>query len=169
MHQFLESDLAYVIRLDEVVWGALLLGITLCIHGVGLFQITRGMSVLLGRTEHIRSALKSMGIMILVAWLIVAINLVEITIWAGFFVWKDAQPNAFTAFYNAILNYTTLQAGYLPVRWRLLEGLLGMAGLMTAWWSTSIWFSFADQLMHESLTKERAKRRSRAADQRDDG
>jgi len=63
MDQFLERDLAYVIRLDEIGWGALLLGITLFIHGVGLFQITRVISVLLGRTEHTRSAFESMGIL----------------------------------------------------------------------------------------------------------
>jgi len=42
-----------------------------------------------------------------------------------------------------MLNYTTLQAGYLPQRWRLLEGMLGMAGLLTFAWSTSILFSLA--------------------------
>jgi len=169
MDQFLERDLAYVIRLDEIGWGALLLGITLVIHGVGLFQITRVISVLLGRTEHTRSAFESMGILVLAAWLIVMTNLVEIAVWAGFFVWKDAQPNAFSAYYNAILNYTTLQAGYLPVRWRLLEGLLGMAGMMTAWWSTSLWFNVAQQLMQESMTREREKHRSRASAPSDHG
>jgi len=169
MNEFLERDLAYVIRLDEVLWGSLLLGITLFIHGVGLFQTIRVISVLLGRTEHTRSGYEDMGILILAAWMIVVTNLVEVAVWAGFFVWQHAQPNAFTAFYNAVLNYTTLQAGYLPVRWRLLEGLLGMAGLMTAAWSTGVWFNAAQQLLQESLTREREKHRSRASAPSKDG
>jgi hypothetical protein len=124
-------------------------------------------SVLLSRTEHKRSAYGSMSILILAAWMIVVTSLVEVVLWAGFFVWKDAQPNVFSAYYNAILNYTTLQAGYLPVRWRLLEGLLGMAGLITAAWSTGIWFNVAQPLLQESLAKERKKHRSRASAQRD--
>ena len=169
MHEFLERDLAYVIRLDEVLWGSLLLGITLFIHGVGLFQTIRVISVLLGRTEHTRSGYGDMGILILAAWMIVVTNLVEVAVWAGFFVWQGAQPNAFSAYYNAVLNYTTLQAGYLPVRWRLLEGLLGMAGLMTAAWSTGVWFNAAQQLLQESLTREREKHRSRASAPSSDG
>src|SRR5215831_19223309 len=112
MHEFLERDLAYVIGLDEILWGSVLLGLTLFIHGVGLFQTMRVTSVLLSRTEHKRSAYGSMGILILAAWMIVVTSLVEVVLWAGFFVWKDAQPNVFSAYYNAILNYTTLQAGY---------------------------------------------------------
>ena len=33
MHDFLERDMAYVIRLDEIVWGGILLALTLVIHG----------------------------------------------------------------------------------------------------------------------------------------
>jgi len=164
MHEFLERDLAYVIRLDEVVWGSLLLGITLFIHGLGLYQTMRLSSALLARTEHTRfQGYVSMGILIVAAWIIVVTSLVEVVIWAGFFVWKDAQPNVFTAIYNAILNYTTLQAGYLPIRWRLLEGLLGMAGLMTAAWSTGIWFNVAQPVLQGSLARERERHRLRAA------
>ena len=95
--------------------------------------------------------------MIFSVWLIVLLHLTEIALWAGFFVWKDAQPNIFSAYYNALLNYTTLAAGYLPLRWRLLEGMLGMTGLLAFAWSTTILFSFAPKFIHEALQEREPK------------
>ena len=37
MHQFSQLDIDYVMRVDEVMWGGLLLALTLTIHGIGLF------------------------------------------------------------------------------------------------------------------------------------
>ena len=141
---FYSDDLEYVIRLDEVVWGGVLLALTIAIHGVGmLLTLTREQRAQrAGSSEPGPSyPVVGLGIIILAAWMIILVNLIEVMVWAGFYVWKGAQPNPFSAFYNALLNYTTLQAGYLPQRWRLLEGMLGMAGLLTFAWSTSVLFS----------------------------
>src|SRR5215831_13784769 len=145
MYDFPARDIAYVIRVDEIVWGGLLLALSIAMHGVGTFQILRMTTAV---TEWTREALARfrpgrIGIVILAVWMIVLLHLSEIAVWAGFFVWKEAQPNIFSAFYNAMLNYTTLQAGYLPLRWRLLEGMLGMTGLLTFAWSTTTLFSLA--------------------------
>ena len=68
---------------------------------------------------------------------------------------KGVQVNHSTAFYNAMLNYTTLQAGYLPAHWRLLEPLLGMAGLLTVAWSTGILLVLAQDFQETQLRKRR--------------
>jgi hypothetical protein len=85
------------------------------------------------RRAHFRTS----AVFVLTILAIVALHLLEVVVWASFFVWKDAQPNASSAFYNALVNYTTLAAGYLPIRWRLLEGMLGMAGVLCFAFSTS--------------------------------
>jgi hypothetical protein len=59
-----------------------------------------------------------------------------------------------------LLNFTTLQAGYLPMRWRLLEGMLGIAGLLTFAWSTGVLVSMAQQFQKLALL--RLKRRVKA-------
>jgi hypothetical protein len=153
MHEFLQRDLEYVIRLDEVVWGGALLALTIAIHGVGMLLTVTVSNGLRGRFERARSQYPAvgLGIIILAAWMIVLINLTEVMVWAGFYVWKGAQPNPFSAFYNALLNYTTLQAGYLPQRWRLLEGMLGISGLLTFAWSTSVLFSLAQEFQEKAL------------------
>jgi hypothetical protein len=165
MDQFLQRDLAYVTRLDEVLWGGMLLALTIAIHGVGMLLTLRASNALKGRFEQALSQYPAvgLGILILAAWMIILVNLTEVMVWAGFYVWKGAQPNPFSAFYNALLNYTTLQAGYLPLRWRLLEGMLGMAGLLTFAWSTSVLFSLAQKFQEQALLIAKQRREKRSA------
>jgi hypothetical protein len=51
MQEFLQRDLDYVMRLDEVMWGCLLLAVTISIHATGLFYTTRLRGALLSRTN----------------------------------------------------------------------------------------------------------------------
>jgi hypothetical protein len=157
MQDFLERDMAYAVGVDEIVWGGILLAVTLVIHGGGMFQTLRLNAALLDRTRGSRPRYVSMGIVILAAWMIVLCSLLEVMLWALFFYWKGAQPNVSSAFYHGLLNYTTIQGSYLPIRWRLLEGMLAIGGLLTFAWSTSILFSVAQGLTTEAL-RERRKR-----------
>src|SRR5262245_23050555 len=99
MDTFPARDVAYFIRLDEIGWGCVLLALTIAIHGVVSFQILRVMFALRKRMDGIRSRELGVGIIIMTLWLIVLVHLGEVAIWAGFFVWKDAQPNTSSAFY----------------------------------------------------------------------
>jgi len=153
MPGFSAQDLAYVIRLDEIAWGGLLLALTIAVHGTGMFNIMRMTVMLADRTAQVRLRFPAlgMGILIVAVWIIVVVHLAEVAIWAAFFVWKDAQPNIFSAFYAALLNYTALQAGYLPIRWRLLEGMLGIAGLLSFAWSTGTLLALAPKFIQEPV------------------
>jgi len=165
MDEFLQRDVAYVTRVDEILWGGLLLALTIAIHGVGMFVTLRASNAIKSRTRQARSRfpLMGLGILILAAWMIVLSNLIEVIVWARFFVWQGAQPNIFSAFYHAILNFTTLAAGYLPMRWRLLEGMLGMAGLLTLAWSTSVLYALAREFMQDALLPKHPQPRSAPA------
>ncbi len=157
MHEFLQRDLDYIIRLDEIMWGCLLVAVTLIIHGVGLFQTMRLSGALMPRAKKPLPG-SGMLVVILAALVIVVLHLIEVTVWAGFFTWKDAQPNVFSAFYNALVNYTTLGAGYLPLRWRLLEGLLGMAGLLSFAFSTSALIALTQHVLQRPFTEQQQKK-----------
>jgi hypothetical protein len=152
MNEFLQRDLDYVIRLDEVMWGCLLLAVTIIIHAAGLFFTTRLSAAYLARMNRLRHGLGT-ALVVMMVWMIVVLHLTEVAVWAGFFTWKDAQPNVFSAFYNALVNYTTLGAGYLPLRWRLLEGMLGMAGLLSFAFSTSVLVAVAQHILQRALTE----------------
>jgi len=148
----------YVISLEEGIWGTLLVAITMVIHGTGMFLILRTIESLKETFAPGESFVVGLGLVILSSLLIILTNVLEVIVWASFFLVQGAQPNHSTAFYNALLNYTTLQAGYLPQRWHLLEALLGMAGLLTVAWSTGILYMLAQDFQDTQLRKRRRKR-----------
>jgi hypothetical protein len=149
----------YVISLDEAMWGAVLVALTMAIHGTGMFGILRIVEDIKERFAPVDSYLAGLGLVVLASLLIVATNILEVIVWALFFLLHGAQPNHSIAMYNALLNYTTLQAGYLPQHWHLLEALLGMAGLLTVAWSTGILYMLAQDFQDTQLRK----RKERAA------
>ena len=147
----------YVISLDELVWGTLLVAITMAIHGTGMFGILKMIDLLKERLAPVESFLVGLGLVILASLLIIIVNIVEVVVWASFFLLQGAQPNHSTSMYNALLNYATLQAGYLPQHWHMLEALLGMAGLLTVAWSTGILYMLAQDFQDAQLRKRRRK------------
>lgn len=148
----------YAIKLDEVLWGCLMVAITMAIHGTSMFAILQLTDTLKERYAPLESFLGGLSLVILASLLIVVTNVVEVAVWVVFFVLQDAQPSHSVAFYNALTNFTTLQAGYLPKRWHLLEGLLAMAGLLTMAWSTGILYMLAQDFQETQLRKRKRRR-----------
>lgn len=148
----------YVISLEEGLWGSLLVAITMVIHGTGMFWILRITETLKEIFHPLESFTGGLGLVILASLLIIFTNVLEVIVWASFFLLQGAQPNHSVALYNALLNYTTLQANYLPQRWHLLEALLGMVGLLTVAWSTGILYMLAQDFQDTQLRKRRRRR-----------
>ena len=148
----------YVIKLDELMWGSLLVAITMTIHGTGMFSILRLVDAIKERFEPLESFAGGLGLVVLASLLIIVTNIIEVMVWTVFFFLQGAQTNHHKAFYNAMLNYTTLQASYLPQRWQRLEPLLGMAGLLTVAWSTGILYMLAQDFQETQLRKRKRRR-----------
>ncbi len=148
----------YVISFEEAFWGGILVAITMAIHGTGMFTILRITDALKERFAPMESYAGGLGIVIFASLLIVSTNVLEVIVWASFFLVQGAQPTHSVAMYNALLNYTTLQANYLPQQWHLLEPLLGMAGLLTVAWSTGILYMLAQDFQDTQLRKRRRGR-----------
>jgi multisubunit Na+/H+ antiporter MnhG subunit len=151
----------YVIKLDEILWGSLLVAITMAIHGTGMFSILRLVDAIKERYAPLESFAGGLGLVILASLLIVITNIIEVMVWTVFFFLQGAQTNHHMAFYNAMLNYTTLQASYLPQRWHLLEPLLGMAGLLTVAWSTGILYMLAQDFQETQMRVRKRRRETR--------
>jgi hypothetical protein len=60
----------YVIRLEEVGWGCLLLAVTLAIHGLGMMITLRVANAIKDRFKESMSISLSLGIVILASWMI---------------------------------------------------------------------------------------------------
>jgi hypothetical protein len=148
----------FAIKLDEILWGSLLVAITMAIHGTSMFWILRLVDTIKERYEPLESFAGGLSLVILASLLIIITNIIEVIVWTIFFFLQGAQTNHHRAFYNALLNFTTLQANYLPDRWHLLEPLLGMAGLLTVAWSTGILYMLAQDFQE---TQMRVRKRER--------
>ena len=142
----------YVIGMEEIAWGTLLLAITMALHGLGMLGTLRVTTRLKGRLRQPPTLSVGLGVLILSSWLIAFVHLVEVSVWAGFFTWKHAMPNPSVAYYFALLDYTTLGSDYrLPQNWRLLAGMIAISGLMTFAWSTGVLLSLVQKFQDEEL------------------
>jgi hypothetical protein len=141
----METTSLYAMRLEEVAWGASLIAATMVMHGIGMLTTLRATTALKMRVEGSQSLVLASGPLILGAWMITLVHLVEVGAWAGFFHWKALLPNASICYAFALMTYTTLGSEYyLPLDWRLLQGMLAMVGLMTFAWSTGVLLTLAD-------------------------
>jgi ion channel len=85
---------------------------------------------------------------ILVAAWMVLLHLLEIGVWAGFYVWQSAMPDAQSAFYFSAVTYTTTGYGdlVLPVEWRLVGGVEALTGILMCGWSTGFFMAIVTRL-----------------------
>lgn len=149
----------YVTSLEEVFWGGTLVAITMTLHGFGMVSIMRILNQFKERFARSPSFVSGMSVLVLASWLILLVHLVEVMVWAGFFYWKGAvntqtSTSATTSlcYYFALMDYTTLGSNYnLHVHWRLLEGMIAVAGLLTFAWSTGILLTLAQEFQDQQL------------------
>jgi Ion channel len=80
-------------------------------------------------------------------WMIL-LHLVEITVWALFYFWKDAIIDPQAAFYFSAVTYTTTGYGdiVLPEEWRLVGGVEALTGILMCGWSTGFFFAIVSRM-----------------------
>jgi hypothetical protein len=152
------ADQPYITSLEEIIWGGTLVAITMSIHGFGMLWVLRLIADLKQRSDRHPSFAIGMGTLILASWLILLVHLIEVFAWAGFFFWKDAvavpkgSATGSLCYYFGLMDYTTLGSIYnLKDRWRLLEGMIAMAGLLTFAWSTGVLLSIAQDFQDQQM------------------
>jgi hypothetical protein len=145
-------SLTHVTSLEEVVWGVVLIAVTMAIHVVAMpttLHASERLSTWLASRERFRH-----GVLELLAgsWIIVIAHLLEVGVWASFLYLCDAFSNTSDAYYFALLQYTTVGSDLtLPVRWRLLGGMIPLGGLLTFAWSTAVMLTLAQRVQDEGL------------------
>ena len=166
-------DTLYTARLGEVLWGGLLVAITLAMHGFGMLLTLRACNAFKERFKHQSFALGTI-VIILASWMIIVVHLVEVTVWANFFLWKDAvahPKNTFSlSYYFALMDYTTVGSNYnLKLDWRMLEGMIAIVGLLTFAWSTGVLLTLAQEFQDQQMLLLKQKREKRKAQARSVG
>jgi len=154
----------YVTSLEEVLWGVTLVAVTMAIHGCGMIATLFTCHAIGHQAERPVSFVRGGAVLILASWMIVLVHLIELLVWAAFFLWQDAMHSPSTSYYFALMQYTTVGSSYdLPLRWRLFDGMLPIAGLLTFAWSTGVLFSLAQEFQSRQLAAIHERRKARRA------
>jgi len=156
-------DLAYVTSIEEVSWGLALIAVTMMIHAVAMPATIEACAALRRRRAHSGRFFGGVRVLLLGSAMIATTHLLEVIVWAGFFYGQGAFPTGSSAYYYALLQYTTVGSDLSPPqRWQLLAGMIAMAGLLTFAWSTAVLLTLAERFQSERL--QRLDAESRATD-----
>ena len=116
-----------------------LMALSVMIHATGVTSAVRWDA---RQTNTRRSFWSATRLFILLAGWIIVLHLIEITVWAAFYTWKDAMPDMQSALYFSAVTYTTTGYGdlVLPKEWRLVGGVEALTGILMCGWSTGFFF-----------------------------
>jgi hypothetical protein len=146
------SPLTHATSLEEVAWGIVLIAVTMAMHAIAMPTTLLACHRLHARLSGSRRFRRDVVVLLAASWMIVSAHLVEVVVWAVFLDLQDAFPNVSAAYYFALLQYTTVGSELtLPDRWRLLGGMIAMAGLLTFAWSTTVLLTLALRVQAEGL------------------
>jgi hypothetical protein len=83
----------------------------------------------------------------LAGWMVL-LHLLEIAVWAVFYLWVDAMTDMTSAVYFSCVTYTTTGYGdlVLPQEWRLLGGIEALTGILMCGWSTGFFFAVVSKM-----------------------
>jgi hypothetical protein len=130
---------------------AVLVAITVAIHAAGLSVVLSHLLKSHGAppTQIWRISL----LLIRVAWLLIFIHSIEISVWALFYVWEGCLPDAESAFYFSGVTYATIGYGevVLTKPWRMLGPIEGLTGILMCALSAGIFFATVSRIYSPSL------------------
>jgi hypothetical protein len=90
----------------------------------------------------------------LAGWIIV-LHLIEISLWAAFYVWQQAMPDLQSGIYFSAVTYTTTGYGdlVLPREWQLLGGVEALTGILMCGWSTGFFFAVFARMLQADASR----------------
>jgi hypothetical protein len=143
-----------LIRLLE---SALLLGVTVTFHTLVLSLLLRHAE---RYVEEMRlTFVRYTWLLVRIAAVTVLAHLIEIALWAAFYVWKDAMPDFVVSLYFSAVTYATIGYGDVvpPEPWRLAAAVEGLTGILMCGWSAAFFFAIVSRIYSRiRSSKERA-------------
>ena len=96
---------------------------------------------------------------ICVAGWMILLHLLEVTVWAVFFVTKRAMPDLSSALYFSAVTYTTTGYGdlVLPKEWRLVGAVEALTGILMCGWSTGFFFAVVGRIFDSRSVGEKGR------------
>ena len=118
-----------------------LMAVCVAIHAFGL---TMALRWLRGKPSLMDGKfLPATWMLIRVAGWTLLLHLIEISLWAFFYSWKQCLPDLESSFYFSAVTYTTTGYGdiVLPPEWRMVGAVEALTGILMCGWSTGFFFA----------------------------
>ena len=124
--------------------------LTVAVHATGIAVLIRG---LIKHHPATTSSWLVIRMLLRMIWWLVLLHVVEISIWALFYLWRGCLPSAEAAFYFSGSTYTTLGYGdvVLAKPWRMLGPVESLMGVLMCGLSTGYFFVVVSRI-HQSHT-----------------
>jgi hypothetical protein len=119
--------------------GAVLVGLTVFVHGIGLLLLSRGLKWAHIRLEPYRHPVLTVLSMSGTVLALFALHSIEIGLWALAFLAVGALEGLYDALFFSTLSFSTLGAEEISVRpeWGLFGSIEGVNGFLLIGWSTA--------------------------------
>jgi hypothetical protein len=161
---FLQTEPIYVVSIEEILWGAVLIAITMGIHGFGMLTVLRVNYNVKNWLHSRKTILAGLLPVIFASGMILLVHLFEVLVWALFFIWKGCFVTGSLSLYFSLNEYTTVGSKYnLPLQWRLLEGMISITGLLSFAWSTGVLFTLAKEFQDQWIDSYKRRRQRKSS------
>lgn len=141
------------LRADDVAWmitklliAGFLMALCVTVHAIGLMGALRWMQ----RSPALADPRfwPPTWLLIRIAGWLILLHLIEISLWALLYAWRQAMPDLQAAFYFSAVTYTTTGYGdlVLPEAWRLVGGIEALTGILMCGWSTGFFFAVVNRM-----------------------
>jgi hypothetical protein len=132
--------------LSVMVVAAALVGATVATHVAGVSSVLRFLAK--WRTAPPTRPWSIAWLLVQVAWMLILVHVVDITLWALFYTWCNCLPDAESAFYFSGVTYTTVGYGdlVLPHKWRILSPVEALTGILMCGLSASLFFAIVTSI-----------------------
>ena len=136
----------------QLFWGLLLLVLIVSVQGAGIVAATKLLRLEDRKLRAHRVDVKAFGILIAIALVLFALHLLEIVIFAAFYMVVGAIDEFEPALFFSISAFTTLGHPEMqfPADWRIVGALEGLVGFLLIGWSTAVFVTDMSKLLRES-------------------
>jgi voltage-gated potassium channel len=139
--------------LYQVIVATLLVSVSVALHAIGMVAL---FDRLVRVSPSLKQRVGTAGELVLLIQafvFILALHLLQIGMWAGFYVRWGALQDFGAALYFSIVSYATVGYGdvVLPPQWRLVGAIEGITGILLFGWSTGFIFVVVSKLFEARL------------------
>jgi hypothetical protein len=139
--------------LTKLIIGLGLMALCVVIHSIGL---TAAIRYLRRSSDRARTFWDCTFLLIAIAGCTIFVHLIEITVWAVFYLLAQGMQDMDSALYFSAVTYTTVGYGdvVLPSEWHLVGGVEALTGILMCGWSTAFFFAVVSRMYHTQSTQE---------------